>query len=300
MLRQLNLAPLLVIPIATLVFVARAEIVHINWLSPIEREILPPIIEHLPMTFAQTGKAYDVYVQLPGDYAGSGASYPVIYSVFEAPYLIGYKNIITPLLRRSRIPDVIAVSVSPAKWGAGGRAEGLLRGDPMRWSDDMTRAQHTYKGSPPVGGKAEAFTAFVEQDLIPAIDAKYRTVKDDRCLAGFDISAVFVVETALARPELFQKYLAIAPIASWGEHATIRFAKERVTAEYDPPIRLYLGIGSLDQDSNLESYAQLTQVLASKRYELLKFESEILPTYQHISVVAPAAKAGLRFLYGNQ
>ena len=301
MLRQLNLLPLLVIPIATLVFMARQEIVHVSWLSPIEREILPPIVEHLPMIFKQTGKAYDVYVQLPSDYAESGVSYPVIYSVFEVPYLIGYKNIITPLLRRSKIPDVIAVSVSPAKWGAGGHAEGLLRlrGDPLHWADDMTRAQHTFRGAPPVGGMAEIFTAFVEQDLIPTIDAKYRTVKNDRCLAGFDVSALFVMETALARPELFQRYLAIAPVASWGDHATIRFAREKVTADYDPPVRLYLGIGSLDYDSNLESCAQLVEVVASKHYGRMKFKSEVLPTYQHTGVVVPAAKTGLQFLYGD-
>ncbi len=302
MLRQLNLLPLLVIPIATIAFIARAGIVPVSWLTPSERAVGPPIVEQFSMASAQTGKDYDIQVQLPADYAASDVVYPVIYAINGKPNLLSWKDVIAPLLRRSSIPDVIVVGISPARRREGRRARGLFSPaqEHSRWADDTTRTSNKPRHDAPIGGKADAFTAFLETDVFPRIETEFRADKGDRCLAGFDLAALFAVETALLRPELFQRYLVIAPVTRWGERAAIRLAVERVKTDYDPAIRMFLCMGSVDDSASLKSFANLSEVLASKQYMNLKLKSKVLPNLQHANVTAPGAREGLRFLYGKR
>lgn len=310
--RKLVLLPLLAIPIAIGAFLLQQKIVHIAWLDEPEILLKPPLTESFRIDSAQTGKAYDIYIQLPPEYRQNATPYPVIYTIDTRRDFIDYQAVIEPLLRQSKIPEVILVSVSPAR--AAGRSRnaagpagiGGLVGWAGKskeldlWLEDMTRTARQYPRRKPSGGKAEAFVGFFEKELFPKIEREYRTVSGDRCLVGYDVGAVFVVETALTHPELFRRYLALAPLAGFADSAPIKLAQERIRSTYDPKVRMYFSMGANDDPPSLDSFQRLADVMKSGRFKNLQFRSEILPKPDHTGIVVPGAQAGLTFLYEKQ
>lgn len=303
MLRQLNLLPLLVIPIATLYFVTSHDIVNLSWMEFNEREVLPPIAETFDIASTNTGKSYEIVVQLPGDYKQNTATYPVIYVVAPSPFLEGHETILAPLLRRSQIPDLIVVSISLSQGPGGGSARPFGRGRGAAaiasWSDDLTLGVQSYVNSRSVGGKATAFVSFLEQELIPKIETQYRTTPGDRCLAGHGVGAVFTIETALTHPELFSKYMALAPTAQWADYNPVRLANEKMRMEFDPSIRLYIAAGGDDTTTYIIGFDRLKKALDSRERVNFKVQTELLAGRDHDAVIVPGAQQGLLYLYQN-
>lgn len=67
--------------------------------------------------------------------------------------------------------------------------------------------------APRVGGSA-AFRAFLRDELMPAIDSLYRTT-GETAIVGESLAGLFVVETLLLEPDLFDTYIAVDPSLWW-------------------------------------------------------------------------------------
>jgi len=65
------------------------------------------------------------------------------------------------------------------------------------------------KIAPKVGGSA-AFRQFIRQELMPAVKQRYRTTAET-AIVGESLAGLFVVETLLLEPSLFNTYLAFDP-----------------------------------------------------------------------------------------
>ena len=69
------------------------------------------------------------------------------------------------------------------------------------------------KIAPRVGGSAK-FRAFLRDELMPEIARRHR-VTQERAIVGESLAGLFVVETLLLEPELFDTYLAFDPSLWW-------------------------------------------------------------------------------------
>ena len=63
--------------------------------------------------------------------------------------------------------------------------------------------------APRVGGSA-AFRKFLREELMPQIKQHYRTTSET-AVVGESLAGLFVVETLLREPDLFDTYIAIDP-----------------------------------------------------------------------------------------
>ena len=84
------------------------------------------------------------------------------------------------------------------------------------------------KIAPQVGGSA-AFRAFLRQELLPHMHAGYRTTKE-AALVGESLAGLFVVETFLLEPDLFDTYIAIDPSLWWNNQKLVNDAARRLRA----------------------------------------------------------------------
>lgn len=66
----------------------------------------------------------------------------------------------------------------------------------------------------PTSGKSADFMAFLESELIPFIDGKYRT-KNERTIIGQSLGGLLASEVLLTRPQLFNRYVIISPSMWW-------------------------------------------------------------------------------------
>ena len=85
------------------------------------------------------------------------------------------------------------------------------------------------EGMPPevlkTAGGAEKFTAFLEKELIPYVEAHY-PVTAHRTLIGHSFGGLFVMNTLVHHSSLFENYAAIDPSMWWDEGKLLKEARE--------------------------------------------------------------------------
>src|SRR5690349_7712392 len=119
------------------------------------------------------GIEYQLAVWLPESYASSGQHYPVIY-VLDGDLFFGMATTLLPSLRwTDPVPEMIIVGIgynrSMAEWVA-------LRERDFKIPEVQTD---------PPDSHADRFLAALKQELIPFIDANYRTDPRERTLYGY-------------------------------------------------------------------------------------------------------------------
>jgi predicted alpha/beta superfamily hydrolase/acetyl esterase/lipase len=99
------------------------------------------------------------------------------------------------------------------------------------------------KIAPQVGGSA-AFRRFIRTELIPIINTRYRTTPE-KAIMGESLAGLFVVETLLLEPDLFDTYVAFDPSLWWNNGELVKTAATRFKATGSRKHTLYFA-GSSD------------------------------------------------------
>jgi predicted alpha/beta superfamily hydrolase len=170
------------------------------------------------------GETRRINVYTPADYASSTRlRFPVLYMPDggideDFPHVV---NTVDSLIALRLIRPVIVVGIPNTE-----RRRDLT--GPTRVAKDSTIA-------PRVGGSA-AFRRFIRDELMPAIDARYRTTAD-RAIIGESLAGLFVVESFLREPALFDEYIAFDPSLWWNHGALVDSARALVVAAGSAPAR---------------------------------------------------------------
>ncbi|UUR06983.1 alpha/beta hydrolase [Sphingomonas glaciei] len=110
----------------------------------------------------------------------------------------------------------------------------------------------------PAAGSSGAFRAFVRDEVKPLIEAQYRTAGKG-VVIGESLAGLFVVETYMVEPTLFDGYAAIDPSLWWDKQALSRRAAIIGTAQRGK--RLYVALAK----EQLEEPAAANRVAAAAR-----------------------------------
>lgn len=141
----------------------------------------------------------------------------------------------------------------------------------------------------PKAGGAERFRRFLRTELKPAIALRY-AVTEETAIVGESLAGLFVVETLLLEPDLFDIYIAIDPSLWWNRGKLVAEAGRRVQA-VGPKKALYLA--SSDQKDIATATARLAETLAASRPGLLRHYAP-MPRETHRTIFHPAALAAFR------
>ncbi len=145
--------------------------------------------------------------------------------------------------------------------------------------------------APRVGGSA-AFRAFLRDELMPLIVERYRTT-DESAIVGESLAGLFVVETFLTEPELFDTYIAFDPSLWWNDESLVRSAGERLRSLPVAQKTLYLASSG---DAGLgDAMRVLSAGLASARG--LRWFHEHMPDETHATIYHPAALRAFRTVF---
>ena len=149
------------------------------------------------------------------------------------------------------------------------------------------------KIAPRVGGSA-AFRRFIRDELMPRVRQRYRTTGES-AIVGESLAGLFVVETFLLEPDLFDSYVAIDPSLWWNDGALVRAAGERLRAR--PPAKKALFLASSDQPDIAEQTRKLAGVLEAGNFAGLAWHHEPMPSERHSTIYHPAALRAFRLLF---
>ena len=144
--------------------------------------------------------------------------------------------------------------------------------------------------APRVGGSA-AFRRFLAEELLPAVAARYRTT-GERAIVGESLAGLFVVETLLLAPELFDTYIAVDPSLWWDGYRLNREAAGLLTAAGARGRTLFLA-GSGQPQLGAAAH-RLYADLDAARLPGLTLRYRAFPDESHATVYHPAALAAFR------
>ncbi len=170
-----------------------------------------------------------VTVQVPKSYSNDkNKKYPVIYVLDGKGNLPLLSEIMHGLHTSGNAPEVIMVAIENTD-----RTRDLtptVNQDP--------RAGHLVGK----GGGADKFLDFIEHELIPHIDHKYRT-HNFKVFSGASIGGLLVLHSLQSRPHLFQAHMAYSPAVWWGDHTTSKKIKTFMSQTKSIDNYLYMNIG---------------------------------------------------------
>jgi hypothetical protein len=147
--------------------------------------------------------------------------------------------------------------------------------------------------APRVGGSA-AFRTFIRTELMPRIRERYRTT-DETAIVGESLAGLFVVETFLLEPALFDTYIAFDPSLWWNGQALVRGAGERLRAQPVAGKTVYLASSG---DAGLEEPIRtLAADLRASEARGLRWFYHPMPEEKHATIYHPAALRAFRTVF---
>jgi predicted alpha/beta superfamily hydrolase len=150
------------------------------------------------------------------------------------------------------------------------------------------------KIAPRVGGSA-AFRTFIRTELMPRIRARYRT-SGETAVVGESLAGLFVVETLLREPELFDSYLAFDPSLWWNRRQLVTEAADRLRAR-SATQRKTLYLASSDEPELATLVQQLATVLRTGAFPGLTWHHAPMPEETHGTIYHPAALRAFRTVF---
>ena len=126
----------------------------------------------------------------------------------------------------------------------------------------------------PPDSAANLFLDALTQEMIPFIEANYRTIPSDRCLYGYSSSGFFVLYALFHQPDAFQRYISGSGDLYIAVPYVIQHDAQLAVRDATNPIQLYLSAGALEDDQ-FPYFHQLVAFFEQGAYPGLTLTSEI-------------------------
>jgi uncharacterized protein len=232
------------------------------------------------------GREYHLSVALPDGYKTSTQAYPVIYVLDGDAYFGMTVGLTTIAHWFKRAPEAIIV-------GIGYGMESYDQWVELRERDFKIPEVR----DAPADSAADRFLDALTQEMLPFIDANYRTIPSDRCLYGYSSSGFFVLYALFHQPDAFQRYLCGSGDLYIAYPYVIQHDAQLAARDAAKPIQLYLSAGELEEDQ-FPYFHQLVAFFEQGNYPGLTLSSEIYAGEGHGSEgIALTYFHGLRRVY---
>jgi predicted alpha/beta superfamily hydrolase len=153
-----------------------------------------------------------------------------------------------------------------------------------------TRNADDKKIAPRVGG-SEAFRSFIRRELMPQVQARYRTTKET-AIVGESLAGLFVVETFLLEPDLFDTYIALDPSLWWNNQKLIADSAVRLQTQKKLEKTLYFA--SSGEKEVVELTQRFADTLTRNAPSSLHWQYAKMPDEKHSTIFHPAALKAFR------
>lgn len=149
------------------------------------------------------------------------------------------------------------------------------------------------QGFPQAGGAAD-FRRFIAEEVRPFVEARYAAPRS--ALMGESLAGLFVTDTLLEAPEMFDDYIAVSPSLWWDAGRTAAAAPQKLAAANLEGRRLYLAVA--DEGGTMQSGIDTFRAAlatAPKGPELIYSDRSATDT--HATIFHGEALAAFRRLY---
>jgi predicted alpha/beta superfamily hydrolase len=94
----------------------------------------------------------------------------------------------------------------------------------------------------PTTGHSDKFIDFIEKELQPYIEKKYKT-NDSKTIIGQSLGGLLATEILFKKPTLFNKYIIISPSLWWDNGSILNQTAEILKETFSQRTAIYIGVG---------------------------------------------------------
>lgn len=214
-----------------------------------------------------------VFIRLPASYEETSDSYPVLYFTDGEGIDRRAMPIIESLIQAGAIPELIVVGI-PHQGKRG---------------TDLTPT--TTRDRPGSGG-GEPFLRFLADELVPEIEARYRT-GSIRLLFGHSLGGLLSAYALVRDPTSFDGFIASSPVIAWDDW----YVRDRAAAAFeersDWDVFLFLSVGSEEPERFLERGREFAAWLEVHAPDELDWSFRVYEGEDHMSAALPSLRDGL-------
>ncbi len=145
----------------------------------------------------------------------------------------------------------------------------------------------------PTTGKSAGFIAFIEKELQPYIQQKYKS-NGEKTIIGQSLGALLATEILLKRPSLFNNYLIISPSLWWNNESLLNDIPKYSENLSKAKANVFITVGTEGKVME-EDAKKLSEVL--KPYQNLKVNFAPLPNESHLTILHNGLYKGFGLLY---
>jgi predicted alpha/beta superfamily hydrolase len=226
------------------------------------------------------GEEHGYCVYLPHDYKQSRDAYPVLYLLDGHRHFHYASGIVDYLSRYPKaIPPLILVDI-----------------EQQHRSRDMTPTKSAQR--PTQTGGAKQFLEFLHTELIPHIDAQYRTTSP-RIISGHSLSGLFAMYALLNQPELFDAHIMSSPGIWWDDHLLLRQAEPFLQRHKRLEKFVYFGVGGQERQVVQDYYEEFQRIVRQHCPEEFRAVVERLEDESHGTICIPVFYRGLKALFAT-
>ena len=232
----------------------------------------------------ELGETRVLNIYLPQGYSPDSAiTYPVIYLLDglaneDFVHIVGIVQFLTMI---ETMPKSIVV--------------GIANIDRRRdFTFPTTVEQH--KKNYPITGGSQKFIAFIEKELQPFIEKKYKT-NDSKTIIGQSLGGLLATEILLKTPALFNNYIIVSPSLWWNNESLLKEApKLLLQKQPGNPIKVYVSVGS--EGRQMEDDAKkLAEILKTSGKKSLDVSFIYFPNESHLTILHNSVYKGFEILY---
>jgi predicted alpha/beta superfamily hydrolase len=250
-----------------------------------------------------------LFIKLPWRYDRSDATYPVLYSldgnrsfplysttslILETPGT-GAKETIVVGVGYQTDSDRIRGLAQWAAWRNRDLTPVRDEESERYWRDRLARVLEGEYLEVQSGG-APQFLRALREEVIPYVEANYRTAPGDRGLAGYSSGGLFTLYALFQKPDIFTRYFAGSPDMP---DLLFEYEEEYAVAHDDLAARLLITVGGKEAEL-LEPIRRMVDRLRSRGYPGLEVLTHVFESEDHSSAYAPAVSRALCVLFNER
>ncbi len=180
------------------------------------------------------GEDRPYHVHLPSTYKDktlSPIAYPVLYILDGETHFHSASGTVAYMGGTMQIPETIVVAIPNTTDRMRDLTPSNVLVDKHGKQDDSLASS----------GGGDNFLRFIETELIPVIEANYRTLPH-RTLVGHSLGGLITLHALLTKPDLFQNYIAIDSSLWWDDELLNKNVEEFLVAKPNVKARVYQSI----------------------------------------------------------
>jgi predicted alpha/beta superfamily hydrolase len=237
-------------------------------------------IQELVIDSTVLGEKRNLVVYLPAGYQNNKDRFPVLYITdgnIHGPHTAGTLDY---LAKFDQTPQMIVVGIVTP---------------PETRVRDLTVTSADKQNSQQLDN-ADRFLAFVEQEVIPFVKERYRTM-DYQALSGTSHGGQFAINALVKRPGLFNGVIAISPSLYWDKHQMLGLS-EAALKSHQLQGRLYVSIAN-EESTMTEPFRKFVELTQRYPTEKLTVASQTFSDETHNTTVLQGQYHGLKHLFAG-